>query len=143
MDFTRAANSLKFGGTLDDRGLRLNGLAKERPDTHIRGMKQVRQIVLGCVFGLAFCTTAVAQQFPWEPVAPPRYTPPAAMPEAPTPTVSQPKHLVPGHQSRYGYVPAYESQGPVTPPLAPGEKSKGWVPGYHDNNGAWIPGHPQ
>ena len=86
---------------------------------------------------------AVAQQFPWEPVQPPVYSAPAPLPEARTPKLEKPSHIVPGHKSSYGYVAPYESTGPVTPPLAPGQKSKGWVPGYHDNKGAWVPGHPQ
>jgi hypothetical protein len=28
-------------------------------------------------------------------------------------------------------------------PLAPGEKSRGYIPGYYDENGAWVPGHSE
>lgn len=99
-------------------------------------------VVLASVFGLA-PGPAFAQQFPWEPVKPPVYSPPLSKPAPQPPKVEPPTHVVPGHKSSYGYVAPYESDGPVMPPLAPGQKSRGWVPGYHDNKGAWVPGHPQ
>jgi hypothetical protein len=97
--------------------------------------------VLGFMFGLV-SGAALAQPFPWEPVSPPLYSPPAKTYQALPPKVEKPTHVVPGHKSVYGYVAPYKSDGPVAPPLAPGEKSKGWVPGYHDSKGAWVPGHP-
>jgi hypothetical protein len=87
-----------------------------------------------------------AGQFPWEsgqPVGPPPLN--SVQPKTPqfrTPPVVAPTTPVPGHQSRYGYVPGYQSEGPV-PVIVPGRKTQDWVPGHHDNSGAWVPGHPQ
>ncbi|MCE9648975.1 MAG: hypothetical protein K8R18_05035 [Parvibaculum sp.] len=118
-------------------------MAKRNAASHMKNMKHAfAAAILASVFGLA-PGFAFAQQFPWEPVSPPVYSPPAKTYQPPPPKVEKPTHLVPGHKSTYGYVAPYESDGPVSPPLAPGEKSRGWVPGYHDSKGAWIPGHPQ
>jgi hypothetical protein len=97
------------------------------------------------LFGAIMVTplgNAFAQGFSWEPVAPPVYSPSVVKPIDP-PKIEAPKQIVPGHKSTYGYVPSYKSDGPTVPPLAPGEKSTGWVPGYHDEKGAWVPGHPR
>lgn len=120
-------------------------MAKRRAASHVKNMKRAFVAVAVLGFGLGFAPgAALAQQFPWEPVSPPLYSPPAKTYQAPPPPkVEAPTHIVPGHQSTYGHVAPYRSDGPVTPPLAPGEKSKGWVPGYHDSKGAWVPGHPQ
>lgn len=54
------------------------------------------------------------------------------------------KNYIPGHPSKYGgYVGGRYEEGPPLPPLAPGEKSQGYVPGHHDADGRYIPGHPK
>lgn len=87
-----------------------------------------------------------AAEFPWEPAKPvsppPLNAPEIAPPKFPTPEVKPPTRVVPGHISRYGYVKGYES-GRAVAPAEPGQKTQGWVPGHHDNNGAWVPGHPE
>jgi len=105
------------------------------------------KILAGLALAGIFATApALAGQFPWEPVQP--VAPPplhAAEPRTPvfqTPPVVAPTTPVPGHQSRYGFVPGYQSDGPV-PIIMPDRKSQGWVPGHHDSNGAWVPGHPE
>ena len=103
-----------------------------------------RWISFAIVGALGFAPgVASAQEFPWEPASPPVYSPPAKTYQPPPPKAETPTHVVLGHKSSYGYVAPYETSGPVMPPLAPGQKSRGWVPGYHDNKGAWVPGHPQ
>lgn len=88
-----------------------------------------------------------AQQFPWEPAKP--VSPPpinSEQPKAPVfkvPKVEPPSRIVPGHNTTRGFVPTYESKGPVHVTPEPGQKSQGWVPGHHDANGAWVPGHPE
>lgn len=119
-------------------------MAKRRRSPHMIWMKH-RWISFAVMGALGFAPGAgLAQEFPWEPASPPVYSPPVKTYSAPPPPkVETPTHLVPGHKSSYGYVAPYKSSGRVTPPPAPGEKSQGWAPGYHDSKGAWVPGHPQ
>jgi hypothetical protein len=120
------------------------GMAKRRPPSYMGRMMR-KPIGLAVLVAL-FAVPAHAGQFPWEPaqpVAPPPLN--SVQPKTPefkTPPINAPTKPVPGHESSYGYVPGYQSDGPV-PIIAPGRKSQGWVPGYHDSNGAWVPGHPQ
>ena len=98
--------------------------------------------MLICLSGIVLTTAAVAQEFPWQPASPPVYAPTEIKPVE-VPKIEPPAQIVPGHKGPNGYVPSYSSSVPVVPPLAPGVKSSGWVPGYHDAKGAWVPGHPQ
>jgi hypothetical protein len=109
---------------------------------HCMTGKWFRSALLSVAVTFVAAGSALAQEFPWEPASPPVYTPTPVKPVE-VPRVDAPKQIVPGHNSSYGYVAPYESDGPVTPQLAPGEKSTGWVPGHHDARGAWVPGHPQ
>lgn len=97
---------------------------------------------LACLMVVAFSASASAQEFPWEPAKPYVYKP-QTVPMGELPKIEKPTHIVPGHQSTRGFVRPYRTDGLVVPPLAPGEKSSGWVPGHTDANGAWVPGHPQ
>ena len=103
---------------------------------------KIRFAALAAAFVLASTDPAPAQPFPWEPVSPPVYSPPASKPVE-VPKVSPPTRVVPGHKSSYGYVAPYESDGPMPPSPAPGQVTRGWVPGHHDAKGAWVPGHPK
>jgi hypothetical protein len=91
---------------------------------------------------VAFGASGYAQEFPWQPSTPPVYTPSTIKPVE-VPKVDAPTRVVPGHKSSSGYVAPYETDGPMPPPVAPGNVSKGWVPGHHDAKGAWVPGHPR
>lgn len=97
---------------------------------------------LACLMTAAFAASALAQEFPWEPAKPYVYKP-QTVPMGELPKVEKPTHLVPGHKSTHGFVRPYRTDGPVMPPLVPGEKSSRWVPGHTDANGVWVPGHPQ
>lgn len=102
----------------------------------------IRSSALAAALLLASIASAPAQEFPWEPVSPPVYTPPKSKPVE-LPKTEAPTRVVPAHKSDYGYVAPYETDGPMPPPTGPGGTSHGWVPGHHDAKGAWVPGHPQ
>ena len=133
----------EFGATIDDQGIGLNGLENGKALPHIRKMKN-RWISFSAVCLVATMLTGgvYAQEYPWEPAKPYVYTP-KTVPMGELPKVERPTHLVPGHKSTRGFVRPYRTDGPVMPPLAPGEKSSRWVPGHTDANGEWVPGHPQ
>lgn len=119
--------------------------------SHMRLMDRKAIIALGAAIAVAACSAvagpARAAEFPWEPATPaappPLNAPQSKAPVFKTPGVEAPSRVVPGHWSRYGFVPTRKSEGPPPAPAAPGEKTQGWVPGHHDNNGAWVPGHPE
>ncbi|PKQ09735.1 MAG: hypothetical protein CVT73_01165 [Alphaproteobacteria bacterium HGW-Alphaproteobacteria-12] len=70
--------------------------------------------------------------------------PPLETIDNPAPGVTPRTSFVPGHKSKYGgWVRPYVREGGPLPQPRPGEKSQGYVPGHHDADGAWIPGHPQ
>lgn len=108
---------------------------------------RIRIQIMAAVFALFGAMTPLhAGQFPWEPAKPapaPVISTQPKTPQQKAPTVEPTTRVVPGHMSNQGYVPTYESTGPVHAPTEPGQKSQGWVPGHHDANGAWVPGHPE
>lgn len=75
--------------------------------------------------------------------ASPDYPLPETKPST-VPEVKPRKNYIPGHPSKYGgFVRGRYEEGAPLPPLAPGEKSQGYVPGRHDADGRYIPGHPK
>jgi hypothetical protein len=107
----------------------------------------IRQAVFVGTMILLSSGPLLAGQFPWEPVnpvpPPPTNSVERVAPTFKTPPVAAPSHWVPGHKTPNGFVPGYQSDEPGPPPIAPGVKSLRWVPGHHNNNGAWVPGHPR
>lgn len=115
--------------------------------SYISGMRREPRLILATAVLLGAAMPSYAGQFPWEPAEvpspPPINSTQHKAPSFRTPDVAPPSRVVPGHNTTRGYVPTYESSGPVQVTPEPGQKSQGWVPGHHDTNGAWVPGHPE